>query len=155
MGVVYPAYASFKAAEILRVRNEGTDASRWLMYWAIYGTITAVERAFDNVLPWIPYYSTIKLAFLLWLQIPQYSGAYRLASQFIYPVLHKAHPTIDAALAALQQYVQRPELLAAAAAVHEVLSRIPVLEWFVRGPDGKKLPKPKNSGAGGSFITSD
>jgi hypothetical protein len=33
----------------------------------------------------------------------------------------------------------RPEVLAAAAAVNEALSRVPVLEWFVRGPDGRPV----------------
>ena len=156
MGVVYPAYASFKAVEVLRVRNEPTQASRWLTYWAIYGTITAIERAFDKVHPWIPYYTVVKLAFLIWLQIPRFSGASRIATEFIYPVLHKAHPHIDNALVALQHYMSRPEILAAGAAVQEVFSRIPVLEWFVRGPDGKPLPRPKSSSSDrGSFITSE
>ena len=101
----------------------------------MYGTITAIERAFDKVVPCIPYYSS----------------AYRLANQFVRPFLHKAHPHIDAALEYLQMYMKRPEMVAIAAAVHEVLSRIPILEWFVRGPDGRPLRPPRPPSG---FITS-
>jgi hypothetical protein len=142
----------------MRVRNDTSEAARWLNYWAIYGTITALERALDNFIPWVPYYSTVKLALLLWMQIPRYSGAYRLSRQFIYPILHRTHAQIDALLVMLEQYVNRPEMQAVAAAIHEVLSKIPVLEWFVRGPDGMPLPplrrRPPSSGSGGGFISS-
>ncbi|KAG7672247.1 hypothetical protein Ndes2526B_g06766 [Nannochloris sp. 'desiccata'] len=158
VGVVYPAYASFKAVEVMRVRNDTSEAARWLNYWAIFGTLTALERALDSIVPWVPYYSTVKLALLLWLQIPRYSGAFRLSRQFIYPILHCTHGQIDALLLLLEQYVNRPEIQAMAAAIHEVMARIPVLEWFVRGPDGRPLPplrkRPSASGGGGSsFIT--
>lgn len=152
VGVVYPAYASFKAVEIMRVRKDTSEAARWLNYWAIFGTLTALERALDSIIPWVPYYSTLKLALLLWLQIPRYSGAFRLSRQFIYPILHRTHAQIDAVLLLLEQYVHRPEMQAMSAAIHEVLARIPVLEWFVRGPDGRPLPPSRRSGGGG-FIT--
>ncbi len=157
VGVVYPAYASFKAVEVMRVRNDTAEASKWLTYWAVYGTLTALERfSLDSIVPWVPYYTTVKLALLLWLQIPRYSGAYRLARQFAYPVLHRTHAQIDALLVMLEQHVNRPEMQAMAAAIHEVLSRIPVLEWFVRGPDGRPLPPPLRRPSpppNGGFIT--
>ena len=140
----------------MRVRKDTSEAARWLTYWAIYGTLTAAERIVDSIVPWVPYYSTVKLAFLLWLQIPRYSGASRLAHQFIYPILHKTHIQIDHLLSLLERYLNRPEMQAIAAAIHEVLARIPVLEWFVRGPDGKPLPplrKSRPPGGGGNFIT--
>ena len=33
IGNLYPAYASLKAVELLRVRDETYDATKWLMYW--------------------------------------------------------------------------------------------------------------------------
>ena len=134
----------------MRVRNDTSEAARWLTYWAVFGSFAAVERLLDPVIPWLPYYSTIKLAALLWLQIPRYSGALRLAAKFAYPFLHKAHPHVDAFLSALRQHLNRPEMVAVAAAVHMVLSRIPVLEWFVRGPDGRPIPPPSSSAAEGN-----
>lgn len=70
--MLYPAYASFKAVEILNTRGEPSEAGRWLTYWAVYGSLSAVERLLDKALPWLPYYTTIKLALLLWLQLPRY-----------------------------------------------------------------------------------
>ena len=52
VGIVYPAYASFKAAEIVRVRNDTAEASRWLVYWGVYGTVSVLERVLDGALPW-------------------------------------------------------------------------------------------------------
>ena len=72
VGVLYPAYASIKAVEILNTRGEPSEAGRWLTYWAVYGSLSAVERLLDKALPWLPYYTTIKLALLLWLQLPRY-----------------------------------------------------------------------------------
>lgn len=99
----------------------------------------------------MPYYPTIKLALLLWLQVPRYSGAIRISSQFIRPFLRRAHPHIDAALAALQQSLNRAELVALAAAVNNALAHVPGLEWFVRGPDGRPVSRPR-APAGGGFI---
>ncbi len=157
MGVVYPAYASFKAVELLRVRHDSVEASRWLTYWAVFGTLAAAERILDRLIPYVPYYPTVKLALLLWLQSPRYGGATRLARRFAYPLLARAHPHIDAFLEALKMWAARPEVAAAAATLHEVCARIPVVEWFVRGPDGRPLPPPSRAprpadGGFGGFL---
>jgi len=52
VGVLFPAYASFKAVEILRLHNESDEAVRWLTYWAIYGAFTSAERLLDRFIPW-------------------------------------------------------------------------------------------------------
>ena len=52
VGVLYPAYASFKAVEVLRVRGDDSEAARWLTYWAVYGAFSAAERLLDKLLPW-------------------------------------------------------------------------------------------------------
>ena len=133
----------------MQVRNDTSEAARWLTYWAVFGTITALERLFDKIVPWIPYYSTVKLALLLWLQLPRYSGAYRLTMQFVRPFLHRTHPHIDAALEVVHAYLSRPEVLAVCSVINDVFARIPVLEWFVRGPDGRpssSMPPPRPSG---------
>ena len=43
---------------------------------------------------------------------------------------------------------RRPELAVCGEALHHFLSRTPVLEWLVRGPDGRPAPR-----SGGAFIT--
>jgi hypothetical protein len=52
VGVLYPAYASFKAVEVLRLRGDDSEASRWLTYWAVYGAFATAERLLDKLLPW-------------------------------------------------------------------------------------------------------
>ena len=51
-GVLYPAYASFKAVEVLRLRNDDSEAAKWLTYWAVYGAFSTVERLLERLLPW-------------------------------------------------------------------------------------------------------
>lgn len=146
IGVIYPAYASFKAVEMLRLHNDSTEATRWLTYWAVYATLSATEALLHKVPPWIPYYSTLKLAFLLWLQVPRYSGAQRLSIQFIRPFLHRYYPMIDQTLHSFFFSMQRPEVTAVVDAINEVLAHVPVLEWFVRGPDGRPVRPRRPSG---------
>jgi len=99
------------------------------------------KASFDVCLPCcrVPYYSTIKLAFLVWLQAPRYSGALRLSAEFIRPFLWHTHASIDAALSAVHHALNRPEFLALAASMNDALAHVPVLEWFVRGPDGRPV----------------
>ncbi len=51
-GVIYPAYASFKAVQVLRTRRETQEAEKWLTYWAVYATLSLAERVLDKTLPW-------------------------------------------------------------------------------------------------------
>ena len=41
VGNLYPAYGSLKALELLRVRDETYDATKWLMYWYGMGVISS------------------------------------------------------------------------------------------------------------------
>lgn len=132
---------------MLRLHSDSTDATRWLTYWAVYGSLSAAEALLYKLLPWVPHYNTLKLAFLLWLQVPRYSGAQRLSAEFVRPFLHKFYPIIDRALQSFFLSMQRPEVTAVVDALNEVLARVPVLEWFVRGPDGRPLhPRRPSSG---------
>lgn len=47
-------------------RSVRWEAARWLTYWGAYGALAFAERVLDKALPWVPYYQTLKLAFLLW-----------------------------------------------------------------------------------------
>lgn len=89
----------------------------------------------------IPYYSVVKLAFLLWLQHPRYGGAQRISVKFVRPFLRRTHQQIDSMLLVLKEAFQRPELVSFATMLNEVLAHIPILEWFVRGPDGRPLSR--------------
>lgn len=134
----------------MRLNHDNTEAQRWLTYWSVLGALSAIERVFDKLLPWVPYYSTLKLGFLLWLQLPRYGGAFRLSAQFVRPLLRSSYQHIDALLIFIQESLQRPELAALGHALHEVFARVPVLEWFVRGPDGRPLHSSFPNGSGSS-----
>jgi len=52
VGTVYPAYASFKAIEYMRVQGDTDEATRWLMYWAIYSLFSMTEKLGKPILNW-------------------------------------------------------------------------------------------------------
>lgn len=93
VGTIYPVYSSYKAIESLD-NNQG-EATQWLTYWTIYGALGLIEGTSDKVLSWFPYYYHGKLAFLLWLQMPQSMGARMLYREYMKPVLRKYQPKVD------------------------------------------------------------
>jgi len=70
VGFSYPAYKSFQAVET-KVKGDDTQ---WKVYWIIFGLFRICEVFVDLVLYWIPFYYAFKLAFLLWLMLPQTKG---------------------------------------------------------------------------------
>lgn len=105
-----------------------------------------------NLLCRIPYYSPIKLMFLLWLQLPRFSGAYRLTSKFLRPFLHQYYPKIDEIVQSVCHAFSRPEIVAVTDAIQEVFARLPVLEWFMRQPDGRPWRPPSSSSSSFSSV---
>lgn len=70
-GFVYPSYKSFQAIES---KMKGDD-QQWLIYWVMYAGFSVIESFSDFLLYWIPFYYAFKLAFLLWMMLPQTQGA--------------------------------------------------------------------------------
>ncbi|XP_029127459.1 HVA22-like protein k isoform X2 [Cajanus cajan] len=66
IGLALPVYSTFKAIE----NNDPYQQQRCLLYWAAYGSFSAAEMYAENLLSWIPFYYHLKLAFLVWLQLP-------------------------------------------------------------------------------------
>ncbi|KAI7840715.1 hypothetical protein COHA_005531 [Chlorella ohadii] len=139
VGLLYPAYCTLKAVE-QRQPNTATS-NKWLIYWSVYGLLTAAEKPLDKVLAWVPYYQLAKLVLLLWLQSPAYEGAQRIYIEGIRPWLLRYQPALDHGLAALLHALRRPELAVLAEVLHHFAQRTPVLEWFVRGPAGGPAPR--------------
>lgn len=48
LGVLYPAYASFKALESPQLN----DDKQWLTYWVVYACTTSLETVTDRTLSW-------------------------------------------------------------------------------------------------------
>ena len=66
-GLLYPAYASFKALESPSI----DDDKQWLTYWVVYALTTSVETISEKLMSWFPGYYTVKTIFLLWMMLPQ------------------------------------------------------------------------------------
>nr|XP_020755632.1 receptor expression-enhancing protein 4 [Odocoileus virginianus texanus] len=62
-GMLYPAYASYKAVKTKNIR----EYVRWMMYWIVFALFMAVETFTDVFISWFPFYYEIKMAFVLWL----------------------------------------------------------------------------------------
>ncbi|KAL8209609.1 hypothetical protein R6Q57_006341 [Mikania cordata] len=66
VGVALPVYSTFKAIE---TKNQN-EQQKWLLYWAVYGSFSVGEIFADKFISWFPLYYHMKLAFLVWLQLP-------------------------------------------------------------------------------------
>lgn len=131
-GVVYPAYETLKILD--QRSNDHREQRRWLAYWAVFGSLEAVDHCASSIIKWIPFYWHIKLGFLLWLQLPSLQGAQRLVMR-LRPILRRHEFEIDLTLCALRNSVIRPELRKAAMVVRASLSAVPVLGWLLRTPE--------------------
>jgi len=94
VGFAYPAFKSFQAIE---TKARGDD-TQWLVYWVVFAFLQIVEVFVDVLLYWIPFYYAFKLAFLLWLMLPQTKGAMFLYDAFLKDFMKKNESRIDAAL---------------------------------------------------------
>lgn len=118
---LYPAYASYKALSISPVNSQDAtrQLERWLMYWAVVGSWVGMEavagwflnlwvrsgplpdHAADSAFS-IPFYSLFKLAFFLWLSLPQTEGSTYLFNTLLAPTFHEHEHDIDAFLSSLK-----------------------------------------------------
>lgn len=94
VGFAYPAFKSFQAIES---KTKGSD-TQWLVYWVIFSFFQIIEVFIDILLYWIPFYFAFKLAFLLWLMLPQTKGATFMYEAFLKDFLKKNESRIDAAM---------------------------------------------------------
>jgi len=91
VGFIYPAYASYKALEVAQL----DEVAQWLTYWVVFSLFAAVEGIVDRLVYWLPFYYIFKLAFILWLQLPQFRGASKLFKGAVKPLLKKHEAEID------------------------------------------------------------
>jgi len=94
VGFAYPAFKSFQAIE---TKARGDD-TQWLVYWVIFAFFQIIEVFIDLLIYWIPFYYAFKLAFLLWLMLPQTKGATFMYDAFLKDFLKKNESRIDAAM---------------------------------------------------------
>nr|XP_051692722.1 receptor expression-enhancing protein 4 [Oryctolagus cuniculus] len=90
-GMLYPAYASYKAVKTKNIR----EYVRWMMYWIVFAIFMAAETFTDIFISWFPFYYEIKMAFVLWLLSPYTRGASLLYRKFVHPSLSRHEKEID------------------------------------------------------------
>ncbi|XP_076919899.1 HVA22-like protein k [Bidens hawaiensis] len=91
VGIALPVYSTFKAIET-RDQNE---QQKWLLYWAVYGSFSVVEIFADKLISWSPLYYHLKLAFLVWLQLPTTNGAKQLYMNHLRPFFLRHQARLD------------------------------------------------------------
>lgn len=91
-GVLYPAYASYKAVKNKDVRSH----LQWMMYWIVFALFTCIETFSDIFISfWMPFYYEIKILFVLWLLSPVTKGSSLLYRRFVHPQLVQREQEID------------------------------------------------------------
>lgn len=90
-GMLYPAYASYKAVKSKNIR----EYVRWMMYWIVFALFMATETVTDIFLSWLPFYYEVKMAFVIWLLSPYTRGSSLLYRKFVHPTLSRREQEID------------------------------------------------------------
>jgi len=84
IGFAIPAYYSLHA-----LFTSGTsDDTQWLTYWVVYAFLNVFESGI-NAVYWFPFYYTFKFILVLWMALPQTSGAQIVFRSFLEPVFAK------------------------------------------------------------------
>ena len=93
IGSVYPF---LKSVEALQTDTDVEDDKTWLTYWMCFGTFTIFDMHTDFILGIIPFYYTMKLLFLLWLQLPlgPFMGANIIYKFILNPIFKVIGPWI-------------------------------------------------------------
>jgi hypothetical protein len=95
VGMLYPAYASFKALK----SPSPNDNKQWLTYWVVFSITSSAEEVAEKVVAYVPGYYVLKCIFLVWLMLPKTRGAIYVYENFIVPMFQKYEPLIDAKMA--------------------------------------------------------
>lgn len=82
LGVAYPVFMTFLSME------SNKDQTQWLTYWVIFGICSVIDQFAGFILQFIPFYYFLKLAFLVWLFHPKFSGATVVYDAFVRPNIH-------------------------------------------------------------------
>jgi len=83
-GFIIPGYYSLSA---LFTANK-VDDTQWLTYWVTFAFLTVFESAV-NAVYWFPFYYTFKFVLILWMSLPQTSGAQIVFRSFLQPVFSR------------------------------------------------------------------
>ena len=89
-------------------------------------------------------YPILRLALTLWLQVPRFSGAYRVTVEYLRPILHRYYMYIDVGVEKTKEACGLEAYRPLLAWLEDCGRRVPVLEWFLRYPDGSRYIKDRD-----------
>ncbi|KAL0262195.1 ER membrane protein DP1/Yop1 [Diplodia seriata] len=84
IGFALPGYYSLDAL----FSTTKVDDTQWLTYWVVFAFFTVFE-SLVNAVYWFPFYYTFKFVLILWMALPQTSGAQVVFRSFIQPVFSR------------------------------------------------------------------
>ncbi|KAI1411449.1 TB2/DP1, HVA22 family-domain-containing protein [Hypoxylon sp. FL1857] len=88
---LFPLFASYKALKT----SDPAQLIPWLMYWSVLSCALLVESWTEFILVWVPFYSYMRLFFLLYLVLPQTQGARVLYETYLHPYLEENETAIE------------------------------------------------------------
>ncbi|KAI0593244.1 TB2/DP1, HVA22 family-domain-containing protein [Biscogniauxia sp. FL1348] len=65
------------------------------MYWSVLSCVVLVESWTQFILVWVPFYSWMRMFFLLWLVLPSTQGARQLYEAYLHPYLAENEAAIE------------------------------------------------------------
>jgi len=133
---LFPVFASYKALKT----SDPALLTPWLMYWVVLAIALFAESWVGFILVWIPFYSWIRLGFLLYLILPQTQGARVLYQTHVHPWLHNNELAID-------EFISSAHDRAKAAGVEYLKQAIEMIKQHVFGLPPKEPTPPSTPSA--------
>ena len=107
VGVLCPTYMSLKAID----SPHDDDDKQYLTYWVVYGLFSIIDVFTGFLVKMIPFYYTLKLAFLIWLFMPNFRGAVVIYNVLVGPLFrkyeHKFDKGVDKILKKGEKYTEK------------------------------------------------
>nr|GAT47836.1 predicted protein [Mycena chlorophos] len=97
-----PVFATFKSLSHPTPTGQA-DLARWCKYWCVLGLVVAFEYLGEFLISWVPFYSEIKIVFLLFLALPQTQGSTYVYDTLLAPWLSQHEAALDADILAIQR----------------------------------------------------
>lgn len=94
LGNFYAAYASYQAVK----SRDPAEYKQWLTFWVVNACFIVTEYFADSLVSWVPLYYELKIAFVVWLTLPQFSGATIIYDRVVKRYLEQYEEQIDAHL---------------------------------------------------------
>ncbi|EEB07942.1 HVA22/TB2/DP1 family protein [Schizosaccharomyces japonicus yFS275] len=156
VGVGFPVYKTFLLLELptktkrfipvpfqskdLEQEKYEKEKRQLLIYWSVYGCITAIERSFSSVLRWIPFLTPIKIVLWIWLLHPKTLGAEYIYEEYLKPFLTQYKTPIHKFLGAVGSKLSDDSLITKGwNIIRAFLSKLPAAEEVTdKSSDSKK-----------------